>query len=412
MSQQPAVVFLYRESKPLHREIFRDFVRAIADCGHLSVCVAPEGTDLGAEQLDFFEPYPTGPGREEAMRQAVARAIERHRVVRIISTTEDDVIAAARLREHHGVPGTGLETAIHFRDKNAMVARARELGFRVPRSCVPHTLGTLEAFAGTVGYPIVVKPHNGISCGGTHKVEDVDQLRALWPTIHQERHDLRAEEFVEGRQFHIDTVLRDGQVVFEAVSAYAVTLLDHFRHRSIGSVVTGTQDSALEQRLAAATRAVVTGLGLRTGIAHTEFFVCPDGELVFGETGARMGGGYIFPLYRQAFGVSLPYTWVRAELDAGYRPDPTHRRTAAGDLLFSADSGVISDITTADELLALPNVGEAQVWKNPGHHLAHVDEAGGQGLGFTVVTGDDATDALENAASTLRAFRVATQAAR
>ncbi|MEV0637661.1 ATP-grasp domain-containing protein [Streptomyces sp. NPDC050619] len=406
MISAPAVVFLYRESKPLHREIFRDFVRAIADSGHLSVCVAPEGTPLDGERIDHFEPYATGTGRREAMADAVVRAVERFEVVRLISTTEDDVIDAARMRERHAIPGTDTETAIHFRDKNAMVARAAELGFRTPRSCIPHTRATLEAFASGVGYPVVVKPYDGISCGRTAKLSSPEELAELWPLVQPDRHDMRAEQYVEGRQFHIDTIVRDGRTVFEAVAAYEVTLLDHYRHRSIGSVVSAAQDSPLEQRLLAATRKLITGLGLRTGIAHTEFFVTPQGELVFGESGARMGGGYIFPLYRQAFGLSLPYMWVRAELDPGYAPAPDRRRDAAGDLLWTDATGVVEDITGEKELLALPDVLEAQVWKRTGTWIAAPTEAGGQGLGFTVVGGDSPDEARANAAATLRRFQV------
>ena len=96
MSKTKAVVFLYRESKPLHREIFRCFVRAITECGYLSVCVAPQSTvaRLAGEPVDVVRS--AGPGGEEDLAAAFAELLDRFEVVRLISTTEDDVLVAAR----------------------------------------------------------------------------------------------------------------------------------------------------------------------------------------------------------------------------------------------------------------------------------------------------------------------------
>jgi hypothetical protein len=287
-----------------------------------------------------------------------------------------------------------------------MVARAGELGFRVPAWCLPHTLRTVEDFAERVGYPLVIKPYDGVACVSTHKISSPAELQQVWAAVSDRRHDLRVEEFVTGRQFHVDTILRRGEPVFEAVSAYTVTLLDNLRDHPLGSIALAGEQSGVERALLAATRALICGLGLQTGIAHTEFFLTERGELVFGETGARPPGAWGIPLYRAAFGVSLAYEWARTELDPGYVPRPPWRRFAGGELLFTRARGRIEQITSAEALARLPFVSEAQVWKAPGDLVGDAREVGSQALGHVVVTGSSVAEVAARLEQTRHAFTV------
>ena len=51
---------------------------------------------------------------------------------RIVALDEFDMENAAALREHLRIPGMGLTTVRHFRDKLAMRGRAKEEGINVP----------------------------------------------------------------------------------------------------------------------------------------------------------------------------------------------------------------------------------------------------------------------------------------
>src|SRR5271165_4549074 len=51
---------------------------------------------------------------------------------RIVALDEFDLLNVARLREHMRIPGMGVSTTSHFRDKLAMRTEARRSGFLVP----------------------------------------------------------------------------------------------------------------------------------------------------------------------------------------------------------------------------------------------------------------------------------------
>ncbi|MFC5827767.1 ATP-grasp domain-containing protein [Nonomuraea insulae] len=406
MTRRAAVVFLYRESKPLHREILEDFARAARDAGCLSFCLAPRGTPLADAPVDGYRHYDPGPGHEEVLAGEVSAIAARHPVLRLLSTTEHDVELAAALREHAGIKGLRPEHSVHFRDKDAMTARVAELGIATASWAMPHTLGTIERFAREVGYPLVLKPYDGISCRGTHKVRTRAELGEVWGLIRDRRHDYRAESFVAGEQYHVDILLREGEVLFEAVSRYTHTLLDNYHDYPVGSVALAGAPAGPHNALLDAARAVVTGLGMRTGVTHTEFFLRQDGSLVFGETAARMPGAWAVPMYRAAFGISLPYVWARSEIDPDYRPDIRSHQYAGGWFLVSGARGRISRISSARELMTLPDVVDAQVWRAPGDHIDAPSELGGQNLGYAVVTGDSPEDVAANLGKAHELFTV------
>jgi len=59
---------------------------------------------------------------------------------------------------------------------------------------------------------------------------------------------------------------------------------------------------------------IITQLGLKHGISHTEVIRAEDGTLCFLETSARAGGAHIVELVEAATGVNLWAEWAKIEL--------------------------------------------------------------------------------------------------
>jgi biotin carboxylase len=78
-------------------------------------------------------------------------------------------------------------------------------------------------------------------------------------------------------------------------------------------------------------RKVLTAMGLRDGVSHTEFILGDDGQVYFLETSARVGGANIVEVVEAATGVSLWREWARIETGApgSYRL-PEHQQQHAG----------------------------------------------------------------------------------
>ncbi|MFG2275791.1 hypothetical protein ACGFNY_39255 [Streptomyces chartreusis] len=402
-----AVVILFRGTKERHLEVLTQAVQAVIDSELAPVLIAPQNTlipdALGAERAFY------NPASPDSLTAAVQGAVADRPIRRIVALDEKDVQPAAHLRGILGIPGLTSRQSVYFRDKNAMAARSAELGLNVAASCQPHTLATVEEFAARVGYPLVVKPYDGVSCINTYKVNDAAELRRLWPSIEEQRHDYRVEGFVPGRQFHVDTITRDGVVVFESVSEYTATILDNHGHGPLGSVAHADTDNPQHLGLLRQNRTLLEGFGLTTGITHAEFYLQDDGKIVFGEIAARMAGAWNTMIYAGAYGMHLAYTWVRTEIDPDYHWKPDTGRPAAAEFLWTDSIGTIESITPAETLEALPGVFDVQIWKKPGDVIHPNEGTRGQDIGRIIITGSSVEAVKEYTSKARNTFRVTTR---
>lgn len=403
MTLTEAAVILYRGDHERHHTILAQALRAAEDSGVTPLWLAPQGTALPDTHRNDVRCYdPATP--IATLAAAVRAATGSQKVKQVFALAEQDVYRAALLRREFGCPGLDPAETIYFRDKNAMTARVAELGIPVADSCQPHTLTTVRSFAARVGYPIVAKPFDGVSCTDTYKISNADELDNLWPAIGERRHDYRVEAFVQGRQFHLDTIVRDGQVLFDAIAEYGANILETVGHSPIHSVLHQQTD---HQQMVDAHHLLLRELGLSTGIAHTEFFLRPDGTAVFGETAARMAGGYIPMMYHGAFGLDLAYNWIRTELDPTYMPEPTEQRKVASSYLWTEACGVVRFITSQQQLREIPGVLDATVWAVPGDRIQTGAGSRGQDIGFITVAGATSEELERNLATAHRSFAVA-----
>ena len=114
---------------------------------------------------------------------------------------------------------------------------------------------------------------------------------------------------------------------------------------------------------------------------HLEVFVRPDGELVFSEIGARIGGAWIPGLLSAHFGHDIWRMLAEATLSGQCQPPkPVHRCVAAVHLR-PVKPGVISAFPSDEELGAFPgivswrplrHVGERARLNHPSDYYLHV----------------------------------------
>jgi biotin carboxylase len=89
---------------------------------------------------------------------------------RIVALDEFDMENAAALREHLRIPGMGLTTVRHFRDKLAMRGRAKEAGINVPEFIHVLNHASLQDFMSRVNAPWLLKPRSQASGIGMKKI--------------------------------------------------------------------------------------------------------------------------------------------------------------------------------------------------------------------------------------------------
>ncbi|ARP73811.1 hypothetical protein LK07_33175 [Streptomyces pluripotens] len=241
---------------------------------------------------------------------------------RVVATQERLLLPAARLREALGVAGTGTRHTLLLRDKVAMKRHFAAHGIRVPEfteiSEPLQAAELLDRFC-----RIVVKPVHGAGSMDVHIVRDRNELIRLQRTGFAGTDRYEAEEFIAGRQFHIDSVVDDGVPVAVSVSQY---LDSHETFPLGGQIRSHTLDEGPDREsLLAFNRQVLGCIPWFSGATHLEAFLDAGGNPVFCELGGRPGGAGTEAAFQYRHGVSLLLASVLPQL--GRRVPAGHERS-------------------------------------------------------------------------------------
>ena len=175
-------------------------------------------------------------------------------------------------------------------------------------------------FATKVGYPVIVKPDNGVGASNTWKIGDEAGLTNLYheTLAHYPAHHFIMEEFVPG---HIETFdgITDaqGNIVFYTGQVMMATPLAMLQ--GTGENVSYTQNVQATDLNDIGPR-VVKAFGLRNRFFHFEFFrldhdkkgLGKRGDILGLEVNMRAPGGYIPDKMNYAYNVDVYQIWAEA----------------------------------------------------------------------------------------------------
>ncbi|MEU0740742.1 hypothetical protein [Streptomyces sp. NPDC006134] len=249
----------------------------------------------------------------------IRRAARETPFTHLITDNEYDLERAARIRADLGIPGQSAASARSFRDKAVMKEDASRT-VRTARFTRLETIVDLTDFIDAVGFPVVIKP---VKQGGSR---DISVLRTDEDLVEfsrrQWREDLLAEEFVDGRMYHVDAVLAPGYR-FVASSRYLRSCLGVFSGQNNGSVQLRPDDKFAQRLEEFFDRVLEAFETPETSAYHLEVFHTPDDELVLCEIASRVGGNRIPALTKATYGVDLHAGWLRQSCGLPVPPAPT-----------------------------------------------------------------------------------------
>jgi hypothetical protein len=273
-------------------------------------------------------------------------------VQRLLAVLEQLQVPVAQVREHLGIPGMDAATASNFRDKDQMKTVLSAAG--VP--CARHRLVSAAAeaadFAAEVGFPLVVKPPAGAGAKSTFRLDDPGDLTS-WLDVAPPAPDRPAlmEEFLTGEEGSYDSVMVDGEIVWDSVSNYLPTPLEVLRNPWMQWVVllprdiNGPEYTGIRQLAPVALRA----LGLADGLTHMEWFRRPDGSVAVSEVGARPPGAQITSMLCYAHDFDLYRAWAKLMVDGTFAP-PVRQWSAGTVYLRGQGAGQVRAVHGLDRL--------------------------------------------------------------
>ncbi|MEM6532756.1 MAG: ATP-grasp domain-containing protein [Myxococcota bacterium] len=280
-----------------------------------------------------------------------ARALSRRfgPATRYMGALEQLQVPLALAREALGLPGLSVDAARNFRDKARMKTVLRAADVPCARHVLAASVGAVQQFVQTVGFPLIAKPPAGAGGKGTFRLEDGTQLRAFVEQhVPQPSRPVLLEEFVRGEEYSFDSVCIAGRMVWHSVSRYLPSPLEVMENPWIQWCVLLPREldgfGAIQDAAARGLRA----LGLQTGLSHMEWFRLRGDRIAVSEVGARPPGAQITSLLSYAHDLDFYRAWSRLMIRDEF--EPPARTHAVGAAYFRGQGrGKVARIVGLDE---------------------------------------------------------------
>ncbi|PIU19679.1 MAG: carboxylate--amine ligase [Elusimicrobia bacterium CG08_land_8_20_14_0_20_59_10] len=226
---------------------------------------------------------------------------------RIDSLNEYWLETEAALRTELGIFGVKNDTIADIRRKSRMKKIFAAAGIPHARGVLVKTPEEAAAFAKEVGFPIIVKPDDGMGASFTYKIHDEAGLRDFFSN--KPDRDFIAEEFIAGDIVTFDGLAdREGEILFCTSHSYdrgvmeAVLADSHIYYYSVRQIPADIEKAG---------RLLAECFKVRERFFHFEFFRTADGTLYALEVNMRPPGGFTLDMFNYSSDVDLYAVWAR-----------------------------------------------------------------------------------------------------
>ena len=136
---------------------------------------------------------------------------------------------AALRTDFHITSGFQTEDMPRIKYKSKMKEYYRKAGIATARYHMVDDLNGCKAFIKQVGYPVVVKPDNGVGASDTHKLSNDEELKTFLAYKAENHPDVSyiMEEFVHAEVNSYDAIIdASGNPIFEAGNVSPMSIMD------------------------------------------------------------------------------------------------------------------------------------------------------------------------------------------
>ena len=192
----------------------------------------------------------------------------------------------ARLRTDFNITSGFQVGDLHrIKYKSGMKEYYEKAGIIVARYHLVEDIEGCRAFIAKVGYPVVVKPDNGVGAAHTYKLKSDEELQHFMAT-RPEGVPYIMEEFVNAEVNSYDAIIDSkGEPIFETGNITPMSIMDIVNDND-NSIYYILKDLPEDTR--AAGRAAVKSFGVKSRFVHFEFFRLTQDQAGLGKKGQIM----------------------------------------------------------------------------------------------------------------------------
>ncbi len=235
------------------------------------------------------------------------------------------------------------------RNKMAMKDFYQEQGIPCAKYAKVDSTVDVENFAVKHGFPVIVKPIDSNSCIETYKINSAGELRSLSGNI-----SWMVESYIESAEYQICAIIANGKVLDAYIAKNPVPIIEVFDGAiNVNITLAPSEDKPIDALNVM--QNITSRLALSFGYLHGEFFITSNGDFVMSEIAARLSGCEVPLNHAYAYG----FDFLGAIMDTYVGRTPALSYTsdrAVGDLLLPAPAGVVTYISSENELRSLEGV--------------------------------------------------------
>jgi biotin carboxylase len=197
---------------------------------------------------------------------------------------------------------------------------------------------------------------------------------------------------VEGREFSVETITRDGSHQVLGITEKLTTGPPGFVE--LGHQFPARLPTAIAQRIDEAVVALLDLVEHRWGPAHTEVRVTPAVEVVIIESQTRFGGDQIWKMVEVVTGVPLGAATAAGLLGM---PEPAKPARAGGAAIrfLGYENAQVHEVAGVEEAREAAGVERVEIRARPGQRLGPLRDSWSR-QGYILATGADTEEAARN----------------
>ena len=324
----------------------------------------------------------------------------------VFTAGTDFSTTVAWIADNLGLPGIPYATALDASDKSRMRKVLKEAGLPVPEFVVFTGAEDIEALAGEMKFPVVVKPVDNMGSRGIKKVESLIDLKTtIRETMKYSRSSrLIIENFIEGAEFSIDAVIDGKKIHICGIAERHIMFEPYFIE--MGHTIPCEPGKKILKEISDSFKQGIIALGINRGAAKGDIKYSPNGAVIV-EIAARLSGGFMS-------GWTFPYSSginpaaEALKIAVGNEPGDflPGKKMVSAERAFISIPGKIRNITGISEAGSLKNVKNLFIRVNTGDFvdlpLNNVEKCGN--VIACAETREKAVSAAESSIAKLRLF--------
>ncbi len=283
-------------------------VLGIGDCPYENLTPELRGSLNEYYKVSSLENY------DEVYRAVAFFTFKYGRIDWLESNNEYWLERDARLRTDFNIQsGFHTEDMEHVKYKSKMKECYHKAKIATARYILVNDYEECRAFAKEVGYPVIVKPDNGVGAAHTYKLKSDEDLKHFMETKDDVLYIM--EEFIDAEVNSYDAIVNSkGEPIFETGNVTPFSLMD----------VVNDEDnccfyirSKLPEKLKKKGRAALKAFNVRSRMVHFEFFrltkdqhIGKKDDIVALEVNMRPSGGISPTMMNWANGTDVYKIWA------------------------------------------------------------------------------------------------------